>query len=128
MSSERDLIEPSAQPAADQEDNRVQMERVVTGGRIIAIRSEGGKPLEYLEKIPENIYSFVFSCGYSSKIMGDVQSFITSLTSHLSPDGGERKSPRSGQSPPYSILLPGRVQIRLLTVYWSQDISGLESL
>ena len=39
-------------------------------------------------------------------------------------DAGERKSPRSGQSAPYSILPPGRVRTRLLTVYSFRDIVG----
>ena len=73
------------------------MERVVAGGRIIAIRREGGGEEIIGESPRKKFDSFFFFCG--PKIMGDVQSLITSLTSHLSPDGtrskdgGERKSP-----------------------------------
>ena len=67
------------------------MERVVAGGRIIAIRREGGGEEIIGENPRKKFDSFFFSCGHSPpKIMGDVQSLITSLTSHLSPDGAGR--------------------------------------
>ena len=91
----------------------------------------------------KNFNSFLLTCPrpsiYVPKMMGGVESIvfpITSLTSHLSPDGadaGERKSPScsgqhvvgSGQLAPHTIyhLLGGG--IRLLTAYGLKTLRSL---